>query len=66
VPLLTGLVTTTGWVLAVVALVALGLTGVLGAWAGGAGEWRAALRVVVGGGLAMACTAIIGRLIGPV
>jgi VIT1/CCC1 family predicted Fe2+/Mn2+ transporter len=53
-------------VTAAVALVALATLGVLGARAGGA-PWRpAALRVVVGGGLAMALTALIGHVVGAV
>ncbi len=51
-------------VLAAVALVALGVLGALGALAGGAG-WRwGAIRVLLGGSLAMAVTAGIGHLVG--
>jgi len=46
------------------ALVALVALGVAGARAGGAPMLRAAVRVGVGGGLAMAITAGVGRLIG--
>jgi VIT1/CCC1 family predicted Fe2+/Mn2+ transporter len=53
-------------VTAVVALIALAALGVLGARAGGAPWQRAAARVVVGGGLAMALTAVIGRVVGAV
>jgi len=53
-------------VTAVVALIALFVLGVLGAKIGGAPWRRAAVRVVVGGGLAMALTALIGRLVGSV
>ena len=66
VPLLAGFAPTSGWVLAVVGLVALGALGVVGARAGGAGQGRAAIRVLVGGGVAMAVTALIGALIGTV
>lgn len=45
-------------------LVALAITGVLSAKAGGASVPRAATRVVVGGALAMAITYLIGRLFG--
>jgi vacuolar iron transporter family protein len=48
------------------ALVALVLLGVAGARAGGAPMLRAAVRVGVGGGLAMAITAGVGRLVGGV
>ncbi|HEX4491575.1 MAG TPA: VIT family protein [Acidimicrobiia bacterium] len=47
----------------VVALLALALLGVLGARAGGAPRTRAAARVVLGGGIAMALTALIGHLV---
>ncbi|MHC6591228.1 VIT1/CCC1 transporter family protein [Arthrobacter sp. C152] len=45
-------------------LVALALTGALGAWIGGGSKTRAAVRVVVGGALALAATFIIGNLLG--
>ncbi|HEY0465409.1 MAG TPA: VIT family protein [Polyangiaceae bacterium] len=45
-------------------LVSLGLLGGLGARLGGAPMGRAALRVCVGGGLAMAITAGIGKILG--
>ena len=45
-------------------LVALGLTGALGAWIGGGSKTRAAVRVVVGGALALAATFVIGNLPG--
>jgi vacuolar iron transporter family protein len=48
----------------VVALVALALLGVLGAFAGRAPAGRAAARVVLGGAAAMALTGVIGRLVG--
>jgi VIT1/CCC1 family predicted Fe2+/Mn2+ transporter len=48
------------------ALVALVALGVAGARAGGAPILRAAVRVSVGGGLAMAVTAAVGRLVGEV
>ena len=50
----------------VAVLVALALTGTLGARLGGARKRRAALRVVVGGALAMAVTFGIGALLGVV
>lgn len=45
-------------------LVALALTGALGAWIGGGSKLRAAGRVVTGGGLALAATFTIGNLLG--
>lgn len=50
----------------VASLVFLALLGVIGARAGGAGIWRATVRVTFWGALAMALTAGIGRLFGTV
>jgi VIT1/CCC1 family predicted Fe2+/Mn2+ transporter len=50
--------------IAVVSLVCLALLGALGGQVGGARRGRAALRVAVGGALAMAVTALIGMLVG--
>jgi len=50
--------------IALFACVGLGLLGALGGHLGKAPMGRAALRVVVGGGLAMAGSAIVGRLLG--
>lgn len=60
------LVPTTARTAAVVAsaLVALVALGIAGARAGGAPVLRAAVRVSVGGGLAMAVTAAVGHLVG--
>jgi VIT1/CCC1 family predicted Fe2+/Mn2+ transporter len=49
---------------AAVSLVALTGLGALGAGLGGASRIRGALRVLVGGGLAMAASAVIGRVLG--
>jgi len=51
-------------VTALAALAMLGLLGAVGARLGGAGAGRAALRVTIGGGLAMVLTAVIGQLVG--
>jgi VIT1/CCC1 family predicted Fe2+/Mn2+ transporter len=48
----------------VTALLALVLLGVAGAQAGGAPVIRAAVRVGMGGGFAMAVTAAVGRMVG--
>jgi VIT1/CCC1 family predicted Fe2+/Mn2+ transporter len=50
--------------IAAVALVLLAITGAVGGRLGGAPMLRAALRVLAGGGLAMALTALIGSLVG--
>lgn len=51
-------------VIAAVSLVSLAALGAFGGHLGGAPLGRAALRVTLGGGLAMAVTAAIGRLLG--
>ena len=51
-------------VIAIAALVVLAITGAVGGRLGGAPVPRAALRVLVGGGAAMAITALVGDLIG--
>jgi VIT1/CCC1 family predicted Fe2+/Mn2+ transporter len=53
-------------VIALVALALLGSLGVAGAHAGGASRTRGALRVCIGGGMAMAITALIGLAVGGV
>ncbi|HEY3818002.1 MAG TPA: VIT family protein [Polyangiaceae bacterium] len=50
--------------IALVSLAGLGSLGAFGAHLGGAPLGRAALRVTVGGALAMAVTAVIGRVLG--
>ena len=45
-------------------LLALGITGWIGAIIGGGSRRRAASRVVIGGALALAATFAIGRLLG--
>jgi vacuolar iron transporter family protein len=50
--------------IATVSLASLAGLGALGGYAGGAPMLRAALRVAVGGGVAMATTALIGHLLG--
>lgn len=50
--------------IAVVALASLGVLGALGGHLAGAARGRAAIRVLAGGGLAMATSALIGRLLG--
>lgn len=52
--------------IAATALLSLALLGALGGYLGGAPIVRAALRVTLGGGFAMAVTALIGRLLGTV
>jgi VIT1/CCC1 family predicted Fe2+/Mn2+ transporter len=47
----------------VVTLIGLAIAGILGAWIAGTALARPALRVVLGGGLAMLVTALVGQLV---
>ncbi|MGH7193098.1 MAG: VIT1/CCC1 transporter family protein, partial [Candidatus Saccharimonadales bacterium] len=51
-------------VLVTASLVALAVSGAIGAYIGGGHRVRAASRVFLGGGAAMAITALIGHIIG--
>lgn len=53
-----------GLILVIASLTALAITGVIGAFIGGGHRLRAASRVFIGGGAAMAITAFIGHLVG--
>jgi VIT1/CCC1 family predicted Fe2+/Mn2+ transporter len=53
-----------GRAIIVSSLIALGISGAIGAFIGGGNKLKAALRVFVGGGLAMAITALVGHLTG--
>lgn len=69
VPLLMVVVAPAEWLVvavSVASLVFLALLGAIGARAGGAGIWRATVRVTFWGAFAMALTAGIGRLFGTV
>ena len=68
-PLFTVIVTPVAWLIpavSVVSLAALALLGAVGAQTGGAPVWPATIRVAFWGALAMAITAVIGRLFGTV
>jgi vacuolar iron transporter family protein len=54
--------TTRLWLIVIVTLIGLAVTGILSAWIAGTGIARPALRVIIGGGLAMAITALVGQL----
>jgi VIT1/CCC1 family predicted Fe2+/Mn2+ transporter len=67
VPIVALLIAPPSWgipAISVFSLVSLGVLGAFGGHLGGAPLGRAGLRVTIGGGLAMAVTAIIGRLLG--
>lgn len=52
------------WVIVISSLLALGISGAIGAFIGGGHRILAASRVFFGGGAAMAITALIGHLVG--
>jgi VIT1/CCC1 family predicted Fe2+/Mn2+ transporter len=52
------------WSIVILSLVALAISGGIGAFIGGGHRLRAAARVFIGGGLAMLLTSIIGHLVG--
>jgi VIT1/CCC1 family predicted Fe2+/Mn2+ transporter len=52
------------WAITISSLIALAVSGAVGAYVGGGHRLKASLRVFVGGGIAMAITYFIGRLIG--
>lgn len=52
------------WSIVILSLIALAISGGIGAYIGGGHRLRASARVLIGGGAAMAITALIGHLIG--
>ena len=52
------------WIVTISSLVALAISGAIGASVGGGHKVRASLRVLAGGGAAMAITYIVGHIIG--
>ena len=52
------------WAIVIASLVALGISGAIGAFLGGGNRLWAAARVFIGGGAAMTITALIGHIIG--
>jgi len=67
VPILATLITTGragSYLIVIFSLVALGVSGAIGAYVGGGHKLKAAARVLLGGSVAMAATAFIGHLIG--
>ncbi|MDB5184987.1 MAG: hypothetical protein JWN38_795 [Candidatus Saccharibacteria bacterium] len=69
VPIIAALIATKnagGWAITIASLVALAVSGAVGAYVGGGHRVKASARVFVGGGVAMAITALIGHAIGNV
>ncbi len=67
VPILAAVIASEGksaWAIVILALIALAISGGIGAYLGGGHRLRAASRVFLGGGAAMAITALIGHLVG--
>ena len=55
--------TTKLWLIVAVTIIGLAVAGIPGAWIAGTALTPPALRVVVGGGLAMLVTALVGQLV---
>lgn len=66
IPILASIATRSNnpWPMIIASLVALAISGSIGAIVGGGSKLVAGLRVLVGGGAAMAITAIVGHLVG--
>lgn len=67
IPILAALLSTravSAWSIVIVSLVSLGISGATGAFIGGGSKLVAAGRVFLGGGAAMALTALVGRIVG--
>ncbi len=66
VPILAAVLVSNGnvWTITIISLIALFISGAIGALIGGGHKVKAAIRVFVGGGLAMAITYTVGHLIG--
>jgi VIT1/CCC1 family predicted Fe2+/Mn2+ transporter len=66
VPILAAVFVSNGnvWTITIISLIALFISGAIGALIGGGHKVKAALRVFLGGGLAMAITYTVGHLIG--
>ena len=65
IPWLTGVFGGNGWAITISAIVSLAVLGTLGAVVGDARRTTGAIRVVLGGGLALGIAAVIGALVGP-
>lgn len=52
------------WSIVIASLIMLGISGATGAYIGGGNKFAAAMRVFLGGGAAMAITALVGHLVG--
>lgn len=67
VPIIAALIapkSVSGWAIILTSLFALAISGAVGALIGGGHRFRAAMRVLIGGGAAMAITALVGHLAG--
>jgi VIT1/CCC1 family predicted Fe2+/Mn2+ transporter len=64
IPIAAAMLSSSPWAIVITSLVALAVSGAIGAAIGGGNRLIAGARVFVGGGAAMAVTALIGRLVG--
>ncbi len=63
-PIIASLAWHNPWGIVIAAMVTLAISGAIGAFIGGGNRWWAAIRVLIGGGLAMLITAVIGHFVG--
>jgi vacuolar iron transporter family protein len=64
VPIIATIIAPSGWAIVVASMAMLAVSGAVGASIGGGNKLRASLRVFLGGGAAMAITALVGHLVG--
>jgi VIT1/CCC1 family predicted Fe2+/Mn2+ transporter len=64
VPIVAAIASDNTWAIVVLSLISLAVSGGIGAYLGGGHRLRAASRVLLGGGIAMAVTALIGHIVG--
>jgi VIT1/CCC1 family predicted Fe2+/Mn2+ transporter len=64
VPILATLISPTAWAIVIASMIMLAISGATGAYIGGGSRLRASMRVFLGGGAAMAITALVGHIVG--
>lgn len=63
-PIIASLLWHNDWAIVISAMITLAITGAIGAYVGGGNRLWAAFRVLIGGGLAMLITGVIGHFVG--
>lgn len=64
IPIVATLITHGAFMIVALSLIALAISGAIGAYIGGGSRIRAASRVLIGGSIAMAVTTLIGHIVG--